>query len=49
MIMGPGFRRDDKWRGRFSAHPGNEFGEPVVGALDVLLDAGIKVTLLTQA
>ncbi|MGN8543637.1 hypothetical protein ACQPTN_00345 [Bradyrhizobium sp. 13971] len=47
--MGPRLRRNDKWRGRFSAHPGNEFGEPVVGALDVLLDAGIKVTLLTQA
>jgi len=47
--MGPGFRRDDKWRGCFSAHPGNEFGEPVVGELDALLDAGIEVTLLTQA
>ncbi|MGF6430063.1 hypothetical protein [Bradyrhizobium sp. Pha-3] len=46
--MGPGFRRDDKWRGRFS-HPGNEFGEPVVGELDALLDAGVEVALLTQA
>ncbi|MCP1839528.1 hypothetical protein ACVIHI_007556 [Bradyrhizobium sp. USDA 4524] len=44
-----GESRDDKWRGRLSAHPGNEFGEPVVGELDALLDTGIEVTLLTQA